>query len=111
MSGWFGATLRLSVVLLAVSIGYVGPAWADCLQSGTTVTCSGVSPGGFNAGAQNGLAVTVQSGAAVSNPGSIVITLNNNNMVTNLGSISVDPSFSGISGGTGNQVTSGGTIT
>lgn len=92
-------------------ISAASPAFADCTQAGTSVTCSGTSATGFNAGAQDGLSVNVQPGAAVSNPGLNVISLNNNNIVTNLGTISVDPNFAGITAGTGNQVTNGGTIT
>ena len=110
-----GGIRRLGAALLGTwivfCIGTATPALADCIQTGISVTCSGTSATGFDAGAQDGLAVTVQPGATVSNPGTIVITLNNNNVVTNLGAISVDPNFSGISGGTGNQVTNAGTIT
>lgn len=95
---------------MVICIGAASPVRADCIQSGTSVICSGVSATGFDAGAQDGLNVTVQPGAAVSNPGTTVITLNNNNVVSNLGAISIDPSFSAISAGTGNQVTSSGTI-
>ena len=113
--GLSGGIWRLRAVLLGAwivfCISHAAPALADCIQSGISVTCSGTSATGFNAGAQDGLGVTVQPGAAVSNPGAIVITLNNNNVVTNLGAISVDPNFAGISGGTGNQVTNAGTIT
>ncbi len=55
--------------------------------------------------------MTVQPGAAVSNAGANVITLNNNNMVTNLGAISVDPGFSGITAGANNQIANVGTLT
>jgi outer membrane autotransporter protein len=114
-SGLSGGIRRLAAVCLGLwivlCIGSASPARADCIQTGATVTCSGPSATGFDAGAQDGLGVTVQPGAAVSNAGAIVITLNNNNVVSNLGAISVDPNFSGISGGTGNQVTSAGSIT
>jgi len=90
-----GRFARLGAALLAacavLCTGAATPALADCLQSGTTVTCSGASATGFDAGVQGGLAVTVQPGATVSNPGSNVITLNNNNAATNLGTISIDP--------------------
>jgi outer membrane autotransporter protein len=112
LTGRFG---RLGAALLAacavLCTGAATPALADCLQSGTTVTCSGASATGFDAGVQDGLAVTAQPGATVSNPGANVITLNNNNTATNLGTITVDPNFAGITAGTGNQVTNAHIIT
>jgi outer membrane autotransporter protein len=106
-----GATLLGAWIVFC--IGAATPALADCIQNGTTVTCSGVSATGFDAGAQDGLTVTVQPGAAVSNPGSPPITVNNNNVVTNFGSIATDAVGQGaiFSAGTGNQITNAGTIT
>jgi outer membrane autotransporter protein len=110
-----GGIQRLGAALLGVwaifCIGAATPALADCIQNGTSVVCSGPSSTGFDAGAQDGLTVTAQPGATVSNPGSNVITLNNNNMVTNLGTISVDANFAAITAGTGNQVTNANIIT
>lgn len=110
-----GIVRRLGAALVGAwivfCIGTANPALADCIQSGTSVVCSGPSATGFDAGPQDGLTVTAQPGATVSNPGINVITLNNNNVVTNLGTISVDPNFAGITAGTGNQVTNAGIIT
>ncbi len=92
-------------------IGTATPALADCIQTGTTVICSGPSATGFDAGVQDGLIVTAQPGATVSNPGSNVITLNNNNVVTNHGTISANAGTAGIIGNLGNQVVNAGTIT
>jgi uncharacterized protein with beta-barrel porin domain len=105
-----GAVLRLGIALFVaivlLSIVPARPAQADCLQSGNNVDCSGASPGGFNAGAQDGLTVTVQPGATVGTG----LTLNNNNVISNLGAISVGNSAFGIAAGSNNQITSSGTI-
>ena len=101
----FGFVLFAGFTLLLA--GTAGPARADCTQTGTTVNCIGASPAGFNAGAQNGLSVTVQPGATVGTG----ITLNNNNITSNLGTISVGNLVSGINAGANNQITSSGTIT
>ena len=103
--------LRFCFVLFAgfalLLAGTAGPAHAQCTQTGTTVTCTGPSPAGFNAGAQNGLTVTVQPGATVGTG----ITLNANNSTANLGTISVGNLGFGIHAGANNQITSSGTIT
>lgn len=87
-------------------VGGSGPATADCLQFGTTITCSGPSPGGFDAGTQDGLTVDIQSGATVGTG----LTLNNSNTVTNSGAISVPDSGIAIGAGDDNQITSTGII-
>jgi hypothetical protein len=69
------------------------------------VNCVGNSPAGFTA-AQNGLTVTVQPGALVGTG----LSLNDNNVTSNLGTISVGGG-SGIVAGVNNQITSSGTIT
>src|SRR5260370_34439281 len=101
-----GAVLRFGFVLSAVAgwllAGTAGPAHADCNQSGTTVTCTGPSPGGFDAGGQDGLTVTVQPGATVGTG----LSLNDNNITSNLGTISVGNGVSGIVTGVNNQITS-----
>ncbi len=83
-----------------------GAAEADCLQSGTTVTCSGASPGGFDAGVQDGLTVNVLPGATVGSG----LMLNSGNSVSNSGAIAVGDFGSGLLGSINNQVTSSGTI-
>lgn len=81
---------------------------ADCVQTGSTVTCSGNSPAGFTAGGgQNGLTVDVLAGATVGNS----ITLNNGNTVTNRGTISFSSTASGIAVNDSSTVTNIGTIT
>jgi hypothetical protein len=106
-----GAAWRFGFVLFAAAgslfAGTAGPAHADCTQSGTTVTCTGPSPGGFDAGGQNGLTVTVQPGATVGTG----LSLNDNNITSNLGTISVGNGVSGIVTGVNNQITSSGIIT
>jgi outer membrane autotransporter protein len=114
ISGWFGKILRVCVFLVGAyascCIGAASPALADCIQSGTTVVCSGASPNGFNAGVQDGLTVNVQPGAIVGNGTTNNIGLNDNNTVTNLGSIGVGDGTVAISGGVGNTVVTSGTI-
>ncbi|HEY4166690.1 MAG TPA: autotransporter domain-containing protein [Reyranella sp.] len=108
----FGAALVTTWIVFC--IGAATPALADCIQSGTTVTCSGPSPTGFNAApGVDGLTVTVQPGATVSNPGGFPISVNNNNVVTNFGSISNDLLGGSAIVGTGanNQIINAGTIT
>jgi outer membrane autotransporter protein len=112
-----GGIRRLGAVLLGAwivfCIGAATPALADCIQSGTTITCSGPSPTGFTAApGEDGLTVTVQPGATVSNPGNVPISVNSNNVVTNFGSIATDVvGGAAISGaGTGNQITNAGTV-
>lgn len=79
---------------------------ADCVLDGSIVTCAGASPGGFNAGSQNGLTVNVQPNAAVGTG----LGLNSNNVVTNLGTITVGASASGIAANNNNTINSSGTI-
>lgn len=68
---------------------------------GTTVICAGNSPGGFAAApGVNGLSVNVEPGANVGTG----ITLNDNNVVSNLGTVSVGDF------GTGIEVNNGGSI-
>jgi outer membrane autotransporter protein len=115
VSGRFGRAL-LPRVLLSVAwvvgwVGSAGPAWADCIQSGSSVVCSGNSPNGFAAGVSvNGLGVTVQPGATVGTTGSMAITVNDNNTVINQGSISVSGDAVGIYGGSSNTISNQGTI-
>jgi uncharacterized protein with beta-barrel porin domain len=111
-----GAISRFCFVIFAavgsLFIATGGPAHANCTQSGTTVTCTGPSPAGFDAGGQDGLIVTVQPGATVGTVASVIgLSLNDNNITSNLGSISVGNSGFGIVAGVNNQITSSGTIT
>ncbi len=55
-------TLAAPFVLSMVA---AGPAEAACVQSGSTVTCSGASVTGFGTGAENNLTLTVQSGGSI----------------------------------------------
>lgn len=79
-----------SLLTVTASVSLPGTARADCFLSGSTVTCTAPGTGGFDAGAQNGLSVTVQTGATVtigSNFGT-GITLNDlNDPVVNNGTI------------------------
>ncbi|MBS0538305.1 MAG: hypothetical protein JSR47_06095, partial [Proteobacteria bacterium] len=82
------------VASFLLSLGSAPSALADCTQVGTTVTCSGNSPAGFAAG-QDGLSVTVQSGATVGTG----LTLNDNNQILNLGTVAVGDSVTAIAAG------------
>jgi uncharacterized protein with beta-barrel porin domain len=111
-----GAVLRFGFVLFAATgslfVAMARPAHADCTQSGTTVTCVGASPAGFDAAGQNGLTVTVQPGATVGTGASVNgLSLNDNTITSNLGTISVGNLGFGIVAGVNNQITSSGTIT
>ncbi len=98
----------LAIAVVILSLAAPREAWADCVLNGVTVTCTGNSPGGFAAGGgQNGLAVDVLGGATVGTG----ITLNNNNTVSNLGTVSVGDSTTAVTVGDNNTVTSSGSIT
>lgn len=95
----------------AAFVWAVGPAHATCDQSGTTVTCSGTTTAGFGDGTQNGYTVTVQPDASMALAGgSIGFHLNNNNVVTNSGTITASDNMIGMQGGDGNTFTNNGVI-
>src|SRR3954464_5335294 len=50
---------------MASAMVFAGPANAACLQSGSTVTCSGLTTTGFGTGVENNLSVTVQPDASI----------------------------------------------
>src|SRR5262249_28065503 len=114
--GWRRAP-RHSLAALAMFVGLftAAPAFADCQQVGSTVTCSGTDNNGFDAGAQNALTVNVLTGAAVNNLvlGGVAINLNDTNVVTNNGAIAGGDTGAGIQAGNGNTITNAasGTIT
>jgi uncharacterized protein with beta-barrel porin domain len=84
------------LAIVFATLAAAPPAWAACTPatgSNITVTCSGATlnqgPGantGYGDSTQNGLMLTVQSGASVTGT-SIGIDVNNNNTITNLGTI------------------------
>ncbi|MBR1275181.1 autotransporter domain-containing protein [Bradyrhizobium sp. AUGA SZCCT0283] len=78
----------------------------DPASSGQTVTCSGNTPGGFQAGGGvNNLTVNVLSGAAVSDGGGgVIIGVNDFNTVTNSGTLAAGPSSTGIFAGVNNTI-------
>ena len=93
-------------------------AWADCVPSsasavsGQTVTCTGTAPTGFQAsGAVNNLTVNVVSGATVLDSGAVAIGVNDNNTVTNNGTVTAGAGAAGIAGGDGNTVINNTSIT
>jgi uncharacterized protein with beta-barrel porin domain len=103
-------TIGTLVLPLAAALAVLAgsPAAAACLQSGTTVTCSGASVVGFGTGAENNLALTVQSDGSITavNP----VNLADGNTVINNGTISVGGGV-GIQGVNNNVFTNAGTMT
>lgn len=88
------------------------PAHAACDQSGTSVICSGAATAGFGDGTQNGYTVTVQPDASIAlGTGAKGIWLNQNNSVTNNGTITTgDGSYAIRAEGGGNILVNNGLI-
>ncbi len=78
----------------------------DPASSGQTVTCSGNTPGGFQAGGGvDNLTVNVLSGATVSDGGGgVIIGVNDFNTVTNSGTLTAGPNSTGIFAGVNNTI-------
>jgi uncharacterized protein with beta-barrel porin domain len=78
----------------------------DPASSGQTVTCSGNTPAGFQAGGGvDNLTVNVLPGATVSDGGGgVVIGVNDSNTVTNSGTLTAGPSTTGIFAGVNNTI-------
>jgi uncharacterized protein with beta-barrel porin domain len=99
----------MSAFLAGVSLS-AAPANAACApdpaSSGQTVTCSGNTPAGFQAGGGvDNLTVNVLPGATVSDGGGgTVIGVNDFNSVTNSGTLSAGPSSTGIFAGVNNTI-------
>ena len=98
----------MSAFLVRLSLS-VAPANAACApdpaSSGQTVTCSGNTPGGFQAGGGvDNLIVNVLTGATVSNGGGVIIGVNDFNSVTNSGTLSAGPNSTGIFAGVNNTI-------
>jgi outer membrane autotransporter protein len=100
----FALPLAAAIAVLAGS-----PAGAACLQSGNTVTCSGASLVGFGTGAENNLALTVQSDGSIT--AAHPVNLGDGNAVTNNGAITVVGGGIGIQGLNSNVFTNAGTVT
>ena len=89
---------------------FVAPANAACApdpaSSGQTVTCSGNTPAGFQAGGGvDNLTVNVLSGANVSDGGGgVIIGVNDFNTVTNSGTLTAGPNSTGIFAGVNNTI-------
>jgi uncharacterized protein with beta-barrel porin domain len=103
--------LRAAALLSAWAIGLIGsllsagPAVAQCQQTGTTVTCTGTGNGFQAGGGINGLTVNVLPGAVATNPGNIVIGVNDANTVSNAGTLNGGDDGVGINAGSGNTIT------
>ena len=101
--------LAMSAFLAGVSLS-AAPANAACApdpaSSGQTVTCSGNTPAGFQAGGGvDNLTVNVLPGATVSDGGGgTVIGVNDFNSVTNSGTLSAGPNSAGIFAGVNNTI-------
>ncbi len=98
----------MSLFVAGVSLS-AAPANAACTpdpaSSGQTVTCSGNTPAGFQAGGGvDNLIVNVLPGATVSNGGGVIIGVNDFNTVTNSGTLSAGPSSTGIFAGVNNTI-------
>ena len=78
----------------------------DPASSGQTVTCSGNTPAGFQAGGGvDSLTVNVLPGATVSDGGGgVVIGVNDFNTVTNSGTLTASPAGIGIFAGVNNAI-------
>jgi uncharacterized protein with beta-barrel porin domain len=78
----------------------------DPASSGETVTCSGNTPGGFQAGGGvDNLTVNVLPGATVSDGGGgVIIGVNDFNTVTNSGTLTAGPNSTGIFAGVNNTI-------
>src|SRR3981189_352306 len=101
------APFALSTVMTAVVPA--GPAEAACVQSGSTVTCSGASVTGFGTGVENNLTLTVQSSGSITAVNDI--NLGTGNAVTNNGALVVVGGGIGIQGVGNNVFTNAGTMT
>jgi uncharacterized protein with beta-barrel porin domain len=101
--------VAISAFLIGLCLS-AAPASAQCApdpsSSGQTVTCSGNTPGGFQAGSGvDNLTVNVLSGATVSDGGGgVVVGVNDFNMVTNSGTLTAGPSTTGIFAGVNNTI-------
>ncbi|WP_027522200.1 autotransporter domain-containing protein [Bradyrhizobium sp. Ec3.3] len=88
------------------------PAFAACVQSGSTVSCDGASTTGFGTGVENNLTVTVQSNASITiGPAQPAINVADGNTVLNSGSITIGDFSAGMQGVRNNTFTNAGTIT
>jgi outer membrane autotransporter protein len=104
------ASLSLATATLVAIPG--GQAVAACVQSGSTVTCSGASSTGFGTGVENNLALTVQPDASISvGAGQSAVNLGNGNTAINNGTIAVGGGGVGMNGINNNTFTNTGTIT
>ncbi|WP_244443257.1 autotransporter domain-containing protein [Bradyrhizobium sp. Ai1a-2] len=104
-----GARTAAAVAILASLCLSTVAANAQCVldpaTSGQTVSCDGLVPGGFEAGAGvNNLTVNVQSGATVGDNGTAAIGLNDSNTVANNGTLNADAFLTGLNVGNSNTV-------
>ncbi len=99
-------SVAISAFLVGLSLS-AAPANAACapdpaFSSGQTVTCSGNTPAGFQAGGLDNLTVNVLAGATVNGSVSAAIGLNDANTVTNWGTVTAGLGLTGIEVGSFN---------
>src|SRR4051794_24802610 len=105
---WLTLAAPFVVSTVMTAMGPAGPAEAACVQSGSTVTCSGASVTGFGTGVENDLTLTVQSSGSITAVNDI--NLGTGNAVTNNGALFVVGGV-GIQGVGNNVFTNAGTMT
>jgi uncharacterized protein with beta-barrel porin domain len=110
--GRLGSFVAVALVGAAMLLVAPSTAQAQCVLVGSTVTCTGVEPNGFSAGAVNNLIVNVQPGATVQdNVGTVnPIDVNDGNTVTNRGTLTAGDGLTGINGLNANAFTNIGAI-
>lgn len=109
--GW-RRLFAVSSVLSLCAAAMPSPADAACLQSGSTVTCSGATNTGFGTGAENNLSVTVQPNASITvGAAQQAINLASGNTVLNNGAVTIGDNSQGVQGVDNNTVTNAGTMT
>lgn len=106
----------MSAVLPALSLGVASVASSEravaaCVQSGSTVTCSGATNTGFGTGVENNLALTVlPDGSITVGNAQAAVNLGSGNTVVNNGAIAVGDNSLGIQGTTNNSFTNNGSM-
>ena len=109
---WLTLAAPFVFSIVAVAVMRTDPAEAACLQSGTTVTCSGTNNAGFGTGAENNLTVTVQPDASINvGAAQVAINLGDGNTAINNGGIVVGNGSVGMQSISNNILTNNGTMT
>src|SRR6266702_7599248 len=106
---WLTVAAPFVLSMVTAAVVPADAAVAACVQSRSTVTCSGASNTGFGTGVENNLTLTVQSNGSITaaNP----VNLGDGNAVTNTGAIVVGGVGIAIQGANNNVFTNAGTMT